>query len=107
MKKCKAKSIHSWDGGQGQRKGPGGSEGQECQLHTLLVSKKQRGQVQGPKRLSQQGHPAGPSGLQGSGALGPSVGLKPISSLSILSALRLYGMRDPHGPGWVGSEGRV
>ena len=33
-------------------------EGQGCQLHTLPVSKRQWGRVQGPRRLSQQAHPA-------------------------------------------------
>lgn len=91
----KVKVTHTWDGGQGQRKCPGGSEGQECQLHILLVSKQQQGQARELKRLNQQAPPAGPFGLQSPGALGQSVGFKliRISSLPILFTLPLRGTR--------------
>ena len=66
---------------------------------TLLVSKQQQSHSLEPKWLSQQAHPAGPFGLQGSVALG----LKSISSLSTLTIHTSYTWHG--GSGQVGSEG--
>lgn len=46
MKKQKVKVTHIRDGGRGQRKGHGRSEGQGRQLHTLLVSEQRQGHIQ-------------------------------------------------------------